>query len=407
VRIRNGGGEDVPFSILPPPAPTHERPTEVDLAAFPLFVDDGVHDVGDLSLAIRRDAARTQIDVRMRDGTPVSGAQLAGYLVDAGEHHEPFAALRLRTVPRAGIDVRVRVEGSDDLATWRPLVAGAPLLARDYAGRLLLRDRVELPDAAPRYLRVAFTGSKAPELASVRGEIASRVVEPPRQSRKAEARIDASHPGEYAFDLGGPFPVDRLTLDLPEINSVAPAQVFAAPSPKSQASAGDAWQGVATTVFYRLRQPDGETVNPPIAIPPTAARHWKVRIDPAAGAQRAKAPVLSVSYVPRTLVFAARGKPPFALVYGSAQASPAALPITTLVPGFDARNSPATFGSPSVGKPPAPPSLDALRAPFDIERWLLWITLAGAVVVLAWMAIRLLRQMRSTAPAEDTTRPPV
>jgi len=407
VRIRNADDEDVPFAILPPPAPARERPTEVDLAVFPLFVGDGVRDVGDLSLTIRRDAARTQIDVRARDGTPISGTRLAGYLVDAGERHEPFAALRVRTVAHAGVDVRVRVEGSDDLAAWRPLVAGAPLLALDYAGRQLVRDRIDLPAAAPRYLRLAFTGPNAQELAGVRGEIASRVVEPPRQSRKAAARVDPAHPGEYAFDLGGPFPVDRLTLELPEVNSVAPAQVFAAPSVKAQAPAGGAWQGVATTVFYRLRQPDGEAANPPVAIPPTAARHWKVRIDPAAGAQGGKAPVLSIAYVSRTLVFAARGKPPFALVYGSAQASPAALPIATLVPGFDARTSPATFAAASVGKASLPPALDALRAPLDVKRWLLWATLGGAAVVLAWMAFRLLRQMRAPPPSGDAPGPPV
>lgn len=407
VRIRNADDEDVPFAILPPPAATRERPIEVDLAAFPLLVGDGVHDVGDLSLSMRREGGRTQLDVRTRDGASATGTRLAGYLVDTGELHEPFAALRLHTVARAGVDVRVRVEGSDDLATWRPLVTGAPLLALDYAGRQLLRDRIALPADAPRYLRVGFAGPNAPELASVRAEIASRVVEPARRSRKATARGDPAHPTEYAFDLGGPFPVDRLTVELPEVNSVAPAQVFAAPSAKAQAPAGDAWQGVATIVFYRLRQGDAETVNPLVAIPPTAARHWKVRMDPSAGAQAGKALVLSVAYVPRTLVFAARGKPPFALVYGSAQASPAALPIATLVPGFDARTSPATFGVASVGKAVVPPALEALRAPLDVKRWLLWATLAAATVILAWMAFRLLRQMRAAPPSEDAPHPPV
>jgi hypothetical protein len=407
VRIRNADGEDVPFAILPPPTPTRERPTDVDLAMFPLRVGDGVRDLGDLSLTVRRDGGRTQIEARTRDGAPTTGPRLAGYLVDTGERHDPFAALRVQTVARSGVDVRVRIEGSDDLATWRALVAGAPLLALDYAGRQLVRDRVDLPAAAPRYLRLAFIGPIAPELASVRGEIASRVVEPARQSRKAAARVDPAQPTEYAFDLGGPFPVDRLTLELPEVNSVAPAQVFAAPSAKAQAPARDAWQGVATTVFYRLRQADADTVNPPVAIPPTAARHWKVRIDPSAGTQAGKAPILSVEYLPRTLVFAARGKPPFALVYASGQASPAALPIATLVPGFDARTSPASFGVASVGKATAPPTLDALRTPPDVKRWLLWATLAGAAVVLAWMAFRLMRQMRAAPTSEDAPRPPV
>ncbi|HEY3459873.1 MAG TPA: hypothetical protein VGL52_03530 [Casimicrobiaceae bacterium] len=65
------------------------------------------------------------------------------------------------------------------------------------------------------------------------------------------------------------------------------------------------------------------------------------------------------------------------------------------------------FGVASVGKATAPPTLDALRTPPDVKRWLLWATLAGAAVVLAWMAFRLMRQMRAAPTSEDAPRPPV
>jgi hypothetical protein len=45
-----------------------------------------------------------------------------------------------------------------------------------------------------------------------------------------------------------------------------------------------------------------------------------------------------------------------------------------------------------------------LTKPIDAKRWLLWSTLALGVIVLAWMAWRLSRQMSAPA-AGDTPEP--
>jgi hypothetical protein len=106
-------------------------------------------------------------------------------------------------------------------------------------------------------------------------------------------------------------------------------------------------------------------------------------------------------------VFAARGGGPFTLAYGNAQANAAALPIRTLVPGYESVSAHPVFGAATVGEPAAPPALAALRAPIDVKRWLLWTTLALATLVLGWMAARLLRQMGPTGPpAGDGGNPP-
>jgi hypothetical protein len=390
------------------PSADRERAPAIDLPLCPLYVDDDARDLGDLAITVRRDAAGTRVDLATRDGRSITGRRLAGYLIDAGERHAPLSALTLIPSGGSDVDTRVRIEASDDLATWRSLVSSAPLVALEFRGRRLVRDRVELPAASARYLRVGFVPAKrVVDIAAARGEAAPRIVEPARQWRKVAGVPDAKHPGEYVFDLGGFFPVDRVTLDLPDQNTVAPSVVYAAVPSPAGSNADDAWRPVATSVFYRLRQGDGETVNAPVAVTTTSARRWKVRVDPAAGALGDKSPSLSVGYVPRTIVFAARGKPPFELAWGSAKADAVALPIATLVPGFDARTTPATFSIASVGAAPTAPALDALREPPDFKRWLLWAALALATVVLAWMALALLRQMRTPASGDAETRPPV
>src|SRR5207247_11469020 len=85
-----------------------------------------------------------------------------------------------------------------------------------------------------------------PEFASVRGEAADRAVEEPRQWREATGAPVRDQPGAFEFDLGGTFPVDRVTLLLPEQNTVAPMQLFV------RAAAAGEWHPVGSAVFYRL-----------------------------------------------------------------------------------------------------------------------------------------------------------
>jgi hypothetical protein len=279
--------------------------------------------------------------------------------------------------------------------TWRNVVVGGTLLNLEYAGRHLVRDRIEFPPTKAKYFRLSWP-ARAPaiEFESVRGEIGDRPVEAPRQWRSAAGVPIAEKPGDYEYDLGGTFPADRITIELPERNSVVPAQLFARATPK------DAWQPVASSVFYRLQQPGGEVTNELVAVPDSGQRYWLLRVDPRSGGSGAEAPRLLAGWQPRALVFAARGTAPFVLAWGNRAAVPGALPIATLVPGYDStKELPADVG---VARPGAPVTLggaERLRAPVDAKRWVLWGSLALAAVVLGWMALRLSRDMGKTSGA--------
>ncbi|MET0917070.1 MAG: DUF3999 domain-containing protein, partial [Burkholderiales bacterium] len=385
----------VPIAFLARPAAAREVAAPVALPMFPLRVDRDRRDLGDLTMTVRRDAAGTTVNLATRDGAAVAGERLAGYLVDASAMSAPPAALTLTLPEGANVSTRVRVEGSDDLAAWRVLNGYAPVLAVEFGGRRLALDRVELAPGPAKYLRVTTAPGQPPlEIAGARGEVADRLIEPARQSRKVEGVADKANPGDYLFDLGAALPVDRIALDLPEINTVVPAQVYARRDPK------DEWRAVGATVFYRLKHQDiNETTSPPWPVATAPARYWKVSVDARSGGLGNKPPALTALWIPQALVFAARGGGPFELAYGSAQAKPVALPIATLVPGFDARVTPATFEVATAGAATTPPALAALRQPIDVKRWLLWAALGLATLVLGWMAYALGRQMRRPASA--------
>jgi len=121
------------------------------LPLFPLRVDRDRRDLGDLTMTVRRDAAGTTVNLATRDGATVAGERLAGYLLDASGIDSPLAALTLQLPDGVGVSTRVRVEGSDDLANWRVLVSGAPVLAVEFGGRRLSRDRVDLAPGPAKY----------------------------------------------------------------------------------------------------------------------------------------------------------------------------------------------------------------------------------------------------------------
>src|SRR4030095_4557047 len=154
------------------------------------------------------------------------------------------------------VSTRVTVEGSDDLATWRPLSSAAPVLAVEFGGRRLSLDRIELAPGPAKYLRIATGAGQPPlEIVGASAEFADRLIDAARQNRRAEGVANGADAGGYVFDLGGAFPVDRIAVNLPEQNTVAPAQVYA------RNDAKDPWRPVGTTVFYRLKQDVNETTS--------------------------------------------------------------------------------------------------------------------------------------------------
>jgi hypothetical protein len=326
---------------------------------------------------------------------------LGGYVLDASALDEPLVALTFALTDATGATtMRMAIDASDDLAVWRSVSTDATLVNIEYGGQRLMRNRIEFAPVKAKFLRLAWTPFlPVVEFTAVNGEYGERAVEAPRQWRAASGTRVAEHEGDYDYDLGGAFPVDRIAIDLATPNSIVPATLSA------RASAAEPWQLVASTVFYRLEQPGGDVVSAPFPVSGGERRYWLLHVDSRAGVTGAPPP-LRAGWLPREIVFAARGPAPFTLAYGNPTVDAGALPIATLVPGYDpAKGLPASVAS-AAGVGDAAMTLggvDRLRKPVDVNRWMLWGALLLGVVVLGWMAWRLSREMSAApaAPAED------
>ena len=387
LRVFNADGAAVPYAFMPRPAPVVTATPRRALALFPLTVDTTAASAGDVAINVRRNETGTTVDVRSRDGTPRSGSRVVAYLLDTGEDPVPLTALIVGLPDADAVNGRVRLDASDDLDRWRTIVADAPMLSVEYKGRRLTRDRIEFAPLRARYLRLTWLTGAAPALTTAEGDIGDRVVERPRRVRSVSGTSDG--PDAFVFDLGALLTVDRLTLELPEVNTVAPVMWSA------RQNAQAAWHSIGSSIVYRLRQDAGEIVSADFATPPITVRFLRVGIDPRAGTG-AKPPTLTARWYPQELVFTARGPAPFELAYGSGAMLPAALPIATLIPGYVAGKAlPANVGDATLAATPSAVNRNALRAPLDIKRFMLWGSLVAAALLLGYMAVRLSRQMRA------------
>lgn len=396
LRVFNGDDAVVPYARLDAPAATRERKTAAVLPMFPLRVDEQSGDLSGLSLSVTRSAGKTSVSLTTKEGQPVPAQRLAGYLVDATDAREPISAIVLAWASKSGgMNTRIRVETSDDLDLWRTLVGEAPLLDLEYDGRHLLRDRVEFRQVSARYLRISWPTAQAPlQLNTVRAEFGDRVLETPRQWTEALGAAVVDNENEYQFDLGGALPVDRIAIELPELNSVVPAQLLARTAP------AEPWRPVTSLVTYRLRQDAGEVSAPPLAVAPAGYRYWLLRVDPKSGGLGRGQPRMRAGWVPQEIVFAARGTGPFLIAYGNVAAASSALAVTTLVPGYASGAEPlGAIAVAHVGVAAPLGHIEQAKPPREYRRATLWAVLILGVVVLAWMAWQLSRQLNVSSPS--------
>jgi hypothetical protein len=392
LRVFNAAGEVVPYAFVPPAAPVMP-PARHALPLFPLEVDRAHPSLDDVALRVRRSAGSTTIEVAPAAKRASPGARLAGYVADASAVEAPASALVVVADGGGNVDVRLRIEASDDLATWQTVVASAPVVRLVVAGRTLARERLPFTPRRARYFRVSSAdGAPMPALSAISAETGAPPVEPRIDWRELQGAVDRDVAGAFVYDAGAALPATRLDLALPATNTVLPLSV------QARARPDDEWRAVASGVVYRLGDTPGELRSPPLALSGLPLRYWRIVADDRAGVSAA--PRLSLGWMPPEIVFAARGAAPFELAYGRRDASPGALPLATLVP----QGTGATLVAAVDVAPLAAPlrgNVAALDAKVPVARIALWATLVIAALLLVALGVRLLRR----AGADDAPPP--
>jgi hypothetical protein len=417
LRVFNGAGEEVPHALYPRrPAPaTVAVAAPLKVFRIPAAAASGPS-ASATALHIQTDAQGAVVRVDLGRGnvqTALVPSAPAAYLLDASALREPIHALEVEVQAPNDYSGKARVEASDDLVTWREIAADAPILGLTHADERLERRRIDFAARKSKYYRLSWAGMPAEaELGAVFGVPGEQRSEPEHQWQVMNGTQAIDKPGEYEFDAQAHFPTDRLRFELPQSNTVAVLQLF------SRDRAERPWRAVARTTAYRLNSGAGELASPALPIGTNADRYWLLRVDQRGGGVGSGTPALVLGWIPQQIAFAARGAAPFSLAFGQPEARSTAIGIEALIPGYregdDAALGPTSTAAGTNPLAPAQASLLAANTapivpaqPGFAERWhvrqlALWSLLVAAVLLLAWMAWRLLRQMNTAGKGSSS-----
>jgi hypothetical protein len=339
--VFNSRGEAVPFFIRS--SPRDGRPGHAP-AFLPLFPLLGATPSTASEMRVTIESAGVSsagghspgLGLRMDSSVPAPGSAVPRqYILDARAFEDSLAALQLVWAREpVGYSGRVRIESSDDLDSWRTVVAAAPVASLQANGREFVHARIEFPAARGKFWRLTWVGgTPSSPLTKVLGEFAENRTDAAWAIETVRGRQDTRRPADFEFDLEGHIPVERIDVPL------------------------------------------------------TRDRYWLARV-PEGNPLFAGELSLAAAWHPSELVFLAQGNPPFVLAYGSGSLRVPRTDLTSFISGIAV--APAALGdAKNLG---GVARLAAARPPVQWRRWILWLVLFGALAALASMAHRLLEE---------------
>jgi hypothetical protein len=389
VDVLNAAGAVVPSALFAAGQPLAQPPLYRELRWFPLPAGREAL-AQDLTVISERnpDGSVMRVDTRVSPAARPDAPVTEAWLVDAGAGHDNVVALELAwTSPAGAMDAAYRVEGSDDLRSWRVLQPHAHLLDLGRGGQHLRQGRIPLGGSA-RYLRLLPNDAgPRPALSGVRAELAPTTTDLPLTWESLAGRVVIDHGNTaYLYTLDGRFPVERADVAMP--GNAAGEWTL------QSRDADDApWQTRAGPwVAFHIGRGQRDRSAAQVLAGVTRDRYWRLSSRTPADA----VPRLRLGYRPEVMIFVAQGAPPYALVAGSGRAVRARSPVPQLVDALRVRHGsgwqPANA---TLGTPAELAGADALTpapARRDWKSWLLWSILVVGALVVAGFAFSLMRK---------------
>lgn len=388
LRVFNAGGEVIPHGLRRPKA-AEVAPERLPFTPFPVYTSSGEIDSG-MTLNVRKDRSGQVIHIETREAGKAD-RKLAALVLDTGKLKQAVRALEIEwaQAPKEFVG-QMTLEASDDLTHWR-MLARASVAHITYGGQQLERRRIEFAPHKANYLRLTWPPrQETPEIKHVMLELAGDAPVPARHWTALSAAGPGDSQGEYVFTLPGRVPADRARLMLAQSNSLVRVELLARENPSAQ------WVRYAEGPVYRLAI-GAETLESPelrmTTVP--APRHWLLRVTPPNGLG-AHPPTLEFGWLPHELIFTAQGDGPYQLAYGAAGVGPVNFPMPALLAEIEKQDKNTLILKAEVGPETVLGGEGRLARQPDWKKAMLWAVLVAAVGLLAWMARRLMTQMRSS-----------
>lgn len=400
VRIFNGAGEVVPHGI---------RNVETDPATlrdtwtvpfFPLFQEIKSGEQSEFSLQVSRDRAGTIVNIQSDPVKDTDDQKVSGYLLDLSSLKQAVSELEFQWEKNTYSSVfTVNIEQSSDLIHWTPLVKKATLVDLQFDGRQVESRTVQLPRQPQQYLKLTWQDSNGP-LSLIKISGFSQIMEGRRNYRwlSLDKGTISKKDNQLRIDFTTNYrlPVSRVQIQFPEKNSIAGLSI------QSRSDLDTDWRTRCEQVFHDLTIEGTAVQNEPCSFQPIADPLWRIVVkQDGAGLQSgSKALALQLGWLPSELLFVGRGAPPYLLAFGSGKLAQEDKKTedAMLLDAIRVKSHDQAIGVAMLGEKVDLAGDLALKSPAESLPWkklLLWAVLLSGVVLLAFMARSLIKEMKA------------
>lgn len=394
VRVFNSDGESVPHAIRKQESIETREAVHLQLPFFP-FNSDVKNFNADKNVDIMVAGDGTIVRINNRgDEYVAQNSIINSYLIDLSGLHQSIDELEFELAGSEGSYIKkLSLKASNDLNHWQYYVPNATLVKMDYGGHSLIKNRIKVPNRRPKYLRLDWIDrSNGIQVTAVRATLNTAHTIHMRKWSRVSGLRSKDNDQIIEFDTGGLYPIDRINVALPERNSLIEATLSSRPNKKAN------WTPRYSGLFYNLQVQDNLLKPEPVSVRLSTDRYWQLQIR-TRGGLGARLPVLAFGWLPNDLYFLARGDGPYTLAFGNGQVGAPGRPIDALMrvlgdnqSGLLMRQARLMESVELLG--------DAALAPELSIPWLrilLWAILIAGVLVLGFMAYRLLKQLNAAA----------
>ncbi|MEP6897430.1 MAG: DUF3999 family protein [Rhodanobacter sp.] len=386
--VVNAQGREVPFAPLPP-TPAQQHPYTLKTHLLPLPA----------SSAGSTDGVRVQRnsngDIVIDQPHGATAAKPTQWLLDA---HREVSLRSIELEPSAtaqDLRIHLAVDASNDLQQWDSRSDDSEIVSVRRGDDAVEQRTITVGGEPARYYRVRLIDGDAPwdstQTPAVRlsgtytDPLADRAVSRQWLTLQAQTSTPSKTGGaDYDYVLPAALPVEAARVMLASANTAARFVLLAS---------DNAAVPLATITAVQVGNAGGEVKA--TAFDPVRTQRLRLHTD----TPLAQAPALSIGWHADRFVFLAEGAGPYSLLAGSYATRRGDYPVDAALEkmrpagaGNAWQPAQAMIGERTDAGGPA--ALMAPRVPYDWTRSLLWIVLIGGALLVAGMALSLLRQSK-------------
>lgn len=349
MRLFDSTGKPLAFALTAPPAQSRTQRDTLAMRIFPVTGKNiGYYELDNVDIRTGNDGRL--LSVTARGGSkPDAAPGLQGLILDAGPPAKDSRIGALHFTLPAGTDnynAQVLLEVSDDLKQWDAIATTTLNWLRNSDTQTLANDRIEFAPRAFHYARLSWQYGDPITFAGIAAQqVSVTAVASPRATITLKGTTGKSVDERlYATPIA--IPADNIGLQLAEGNTSMPVTLGvyrpASEAPRQRLHLGQRaratqaadFEPLLNTTFYRINMDGKERVSGDLAMPVVQTAQWVLRPQYHSGTNPNINSVLRLGWTPASLVFLASGKGPYQLVFGRNGATPAALPLSQVAPGF-------------------------------------------------------------------------